>query len=118
MSQTEQTIETVTHGGESYTFDPQSTAAAVVTYLDDGRMPDYCRTIYYDFELSAAHDGPPIKVRMVGPDYEIDECGGNAVWDKLLFVDDGTEVENAWILDFYTEALGDELMDIIRETWS
>jgi hypothetical protein len=114
---TERTVETVTHGADAYTFDSHSTAEAKVTYLGDGRMPDYCRTDYYDFELSGAHDGPPIKVRMVGPNYEMDEGGFNAVWDRLLFSDDNSEVESAWILDFYTEALGDELREIIRETW-
>lgn len=109
--------EVVTHGADSYAFDSHSTAPAVVTYLGDGQMPDYCRTTYYDFELSGAHEGPPIKVRMVGPNYEVDEGAFLAVWDRLLFADDNTEVESAWILDFYTEALGDELRDIIRETW-
>lgn len=114
---TERTFETVTHGADPYTFDSHSTEKAEVAYLGDGRMPDYCRTIYYDFELRGAHDGPPIRVRMVGPNYEMDEEGYAAVWGKLLFADDDTDVESAWILDFYTEALGDELRDIVRETW-
>lgn len=109
--------ETVTHNGESYTFDSHSTAPAQVVYVGDGHMPDSCRTVYYDFELSGAHDGLPIKVRMVAPNYEVDEGAFLAVWDRLLFADDNSEVESAWILDFYTEALGDELREIIRETW-
>ncbi|MGB8510062.1 MAG: hypothetical protein WCD76_16910 [Pyrinomonadaceae bacterium] len=112
-----QIVETVTHGGDSYTFDSQSQADAVVVYEGEGRMSDYCHTIYYDFTLSGAHDGPPIKVRMVGPDEERDEDGAYPTWEKLLFVDDGTEVESAWILDFYSDALHDELGQIIRETW-
>lgn len=113
----ERKVETVTHGADSYTFDPNSDGEAKVTYLGDGRMPDHCHTVYYDFELSGAHDGPAIKVRMVGPNYEMDEGAYSAVWDKLLFADDNSEIESAWILDFYTEALGDDLRDIIRETW-
>jgi hypothetical protein len=113
----ERTVETVTHNGAAYTFDSHSTGKAEVTYLGDGYMPGSLRTVYYDFELKGAHDGPPIKVRMVGPNYEMDEGGFCPVWDKLLFVDDGSEVESAWILDFYSEALSDDLGDIIRETW-
>jgi hypothetical protein len=109
--------EAITHNGESYAFDPNSDGEAKVAYLGDGYMPDYCHTIYYDFELSGAHEGPPIKVRMVGPNYEWDEEGYAAVWDKLLFSDDNSEVESAWILDTYSDALHDDLREIIRETW-
>lgn len=109
--------ETVTHNSDAYTFDSESTSDAVVEYLSEGPL-SYPYQCYYEFELRNAHNGPPIRVRMVDPTYDFGTDGAFCpTWSKLLFADDGTEVTDAWVLDFYSEVLSDELGEIIKETW-
>jgi hypothetical protein len=84
--------EIITHNSETYTFDSESTTDAVVEYLGDGPLP-YPYQCYYEFELSGAHEGPAIKVRMVDPSYEFGTDGAFCpTWSKLLFADDGSDV--------------------------
>jgi hypothetical protein len=104
---------TVEHNGKVWVFDPANTSEAVLEFVKDFNTPE--RKLIYVYTLSSRHEGEPIEIYMVNPNWESDEDGIAYVWDELTY-SDGERIDDV-IDDFYYDALREDLKVTINETW-
>lgn len=108
----------VEHGGNRYDLGGDDETRPSAEYLKDELIviPDYgsAKVLAYHMRLSGVHAGPPIIVLMVNPRDEPDEDGRCLTWDGLAWADDYTKFDSDWLLDWYTDALRDELRECAR----
>lgn len=101
----------VKHGDQQYVFDPQETNPATVELVStacDGHV------LIYEYELSGAHRGGAICVRVFDVSEDYDEAGWSPTFRRLEWADTKEEIHSAHLCDFYTDAI---LADI-REQFS
>lgn len=108
--------ETVTHNGQDYTFPLDDKDWQENIKLEMERDHYDGGDLVYDYELSGAHEGPPIQVSVYNPKFEDDEGSTYYTFDKCVWTDDRDDLE-AIIGDTYFEAIKDDIKEIINETW-
>jgi hypothetical protein len=105
----------INHSGATYIFDPAGRAEPIVDlgdeYFDDRRR------LVYEYELHGAHQGPRIKIKVVGIDVERDESGQHPSWRSLVWADTDEQIDDI-VDDFYHDALFDDLKIQASEAWS
>lgn len=85
---------------------------ATVEWLTDRRAKHGC--VDYRYTLSGAHLGEPIEVWMLCADLEYDEDGPHPSWDKIVWADDGADLDD-YLLDAYSDALSDDLRELLNQ---
>lgn len=103
------------HAGLVYQFDPDSEVEAAVEWEGDMLHSDR-QTLIYKYALNGAHQGPSLKVHLVGIESEVDEDGARIVWNHLAWAIDGERIEDGVVDDFYHDALREDLDTMVRET--
>ncbi len=106
----------INHSGQAFIFDPASDGKPMVELGDE--YHDDKRRLVYEYELSGAHSGPSIKIKMIGIGEDHDEEEGRSLcWDSLVWADSNERIEDV-IDDFYADELREDLRIQARETWS
>jgi hypothetical protein len=108
------TLIEVIHSGKRYIFDPSSTAEPDINF-DTGFYSEKRENIYV-YSLKGCHAGEPIQIHMINPNYKTDEDGIAYVWDGLVYADNHERIDDV-VDDFYTDALREDLKQIINDTW-
>ena len=72
--------------------------------------------IDWRFQLWGLHAGPTLDVWLcnVRLEYDDEGPGNSAHWGQMLWVDDGTPVEDEAILDGYSDAISPEIKEMLQ----
>lgn len=104
----------VVHSGKRYVFNTDNRTEAELEF--DGDFYTKERELIYAYNLKGRHEGEPIPIYMVNPNWESDEDGIAYVWNRLVYADNHEQIDDV-IDDFYSDALREDLKITINETW-
>lgn len=105
-------IESVEHSGLYYIFPlDDKDYASKIQLGDAGSFYDKLRNVYWLYDLSGAHEGEPIRVKVKNPREEADDYGGfDPEFDSIRWADNDGELE-AIIRDTYFDAIRDSIRE-------
>ena len=107
-------VSLVDHHGEKYVMLDDGHFGCC--FVDDrpGRLTGQ---IDWHFQLWGLHAGPTLDVWLcnVRLAYDDDGPGTSATWDTIEWADDHTKIEDAAMLDGYTDALVPEVKEMLQE---